>query len=199
MQLQIIAICLQLLLPKGDADFHDFAKPMSAKITTRLDRAVSRDLRRVYSAIVLYRRRHSKFPEGLDDLKKEFPRVGIRGSSHRDGYAFSIMTPRPDGSPRPAYPKPGERDFWAYWGSPITADERKEYSIVLWSNGTISKVMQSNIVLYLDPTDEPGAVKGFPGQTGYVKGRTFHYKITNGRQAARPKEWPAPRVPKTCA
>jgi hypothetical protein len=156
------------------------------------------DLTKLYTAFIAYRQEKGKLPEPKDlfdfsrpiapgiQLKEEDLRTPdahladgyTKGDQSFSEYALTYLTPRPNGQPRPAFPKDGERDVWLYCetyartGTRVYRDhttklEPMGYYVVLWSDGVIEKVPTLDMVGY---QDSPRSwTFTFKGQAGLPK------------------------------
>ena len=154
-----------------------------------------KDFKRIYSAMDDYRKRNDKCPDCLEDLMKagqladedlqnpdwnyaEQPDALAGKTEPACVYAQNFMANRPDGTPKPAFPKKGELDVWVFSdltarrGTVLYPDGSRDmhYSgvfVVLFSDGSIRKFKHKEVFM-VDEVNFPGARSiAFPGMTGY--------------------------------
>ncbi len=159
-------------------------------------RNAERDLRRIYAAMVGFRKRTGRLPDlielmgdtegtskvGLtpDDLKNPDARYadGYRPSENLSTYMFPYIGPRPDGTPKPALPARGERDVWVACrdyernnqfvrDDGSSTEDLRGFQMVLWSDGTIERVTPDRMVLRRESAR--ASVFEYPGQAGLPK------------------------------
>lgn len=155
---------------------------------------VEREFKKIYGAMVAFRKSKGRLPFALSELMATSPNDTYQPLTQEDltpsdyvisdDYAAGMRdqfqyTPdfrgkRPDGSDKPAYPKPGERDAWVSTGiykfentviyPNLTARSSPSGSfIVLWSDGTIERI-PADRQLWIPVGNTLEA--SFPGQTG---------------------------------
>ncbi|MDX2066024.1 MAG: hypothetical protein SFX74_09805 [Fimbriimonadaceae bacterium] len=187
------------------------------------ENAVS-DFKRVYPAMVAFRKLHGRLPslrELLDFERPLAPGHHLREEdfvaadyqysdrylpeAENHSYMFAYANERPDGTPKPAFPKPGERDVWlvsddytrlnvvTYPDERSARDYRGVY-VVLWSDGKIEKIRNADTLH--SPTDG-GWLLAFPGETGVSKHAQthaefysedeFNFIFVEGKLVSKPK------------
>lgn len=149
--------------------------------------------RKIYAAMTAYRNQNRKLPTISELLDFSHPLGGIQLSEsdfnppdmrYADGYIegqknpssfmFSYIQPRPDGSPKPAFPKRGERDVWLVSTDYVRSNQvvyadrhsKMRFSgeyVVLWSDGKIDEVPVTDS-LYRGTGKE--STLSFRGETG---------------------------------
>ncbi|HVL38412.1 MAG TPA: hypothetical protein VM328_03375 [Fimbriimonadaceae bacterium] len=156
-----------------------------------------KDFRRFYQAIVQYRARHGRFPQvkELLDFSKPIVPGGIQLTAkdwdnpdaekadlprRRDWcYGYNLpKVPRPNGAPKPVFPKPGERDVWMDTGFIYTRMNEVAYPdgrrvqrpsgchVVLWSDGKIERIPFGEMRLFPRDLATRSYYWTYPGQTG---------------------------------
>lgn len=155
--------------------------------------------RRIYPAMIAFRRIHGRLPtpQELEDWSKPIaPGIQLTQADFKfkddylsDGYSpldrhaseltFSYEAPRPDGSPKPADPPPGEKDVWLvctdyahsntiYLRGYSSRETPTGFFIVLYSDGSIVRVPYGDVMMSQDSDGSLDHV--MPGQTGIRKG-----------------------------
>lgn len=143
-----------------------------------LENDAEQDFLRIHAAMRAYNKQYGQFPTSLRHLvsyTKTWPawqRLTMEDLSSPDAsksdepthttytkcYMWSFRAPRPDGSPKPALPKPGERDVWlvsqnAYRSNHVVYPDGSQtyrpegYFLVLWSDGAVERVKPDDRVL----------------------------------------------------
>ena len=157
-----------------------------------------RDFAKIYRAMVAFRRENGHLPELYELIPTGAARVSkvgltmadfqspdyVNSDGHSDSrrdqthYAFSYRASRPDGSPKPSTPAPGERDVWMSTGiyarrhQIVRPGGRSEMNVtgcevVLWSDGKVERIKPGDV---LATTGSPlSATLYYPGQTGVPK------------------------------
>lgn len=150
------------------------------------------DFKVLYKAIDAFRTRHHRLPAGkeVDELgppdawtnpdtaygDQPYAAKRARGQYH---YMMSFLSLRADGTPKPAFPRRGEKDVWLVADQYVRYNQRQTLDklsemklegsyVVLWSDGTIEQIpLKDQIVVWAE------AKRGshcFKGEAGIPKG-----------------------------
>lgn len=175
------------------------------------------DLKVLYRALIGYRKVHNKLPHPGDlfDLSKPIsPGIRLRkedlknpdhkfadgfdarrGDYRPNDYAPAYSGKRYDGTPKPAFPKKGERDVWFYTMDYTRSNQvvhqdftdtyhYKGFMVVLWSDGKVEQIPYSKV--YMAGVNSNSFGFGFKGETGLPKTAipiTEWWKKTHGSRA----------------
>ena len=155
-----------------------------------------RDLRKMYKALVAFRARAGRLPTmkeffdsgwvashlGLthDDLNNPDYKYsdGYRPSKNASTYGFAFLARRPDGTPKPSFPAPGERDVWVGCDDYLrnnqfvrddasSREDLRGFALVLWSDGRIERIRNADRVMVQDSARSSSFTE--PGQAGTPK------------------------------
>lgn len=149
------------------------------------------DFRKMYVAMDRYRKEHGRLPtpnelltipgmreEDLTNPDAQYADGFVKGQQNISSYAFSYLAPRPDGSRKPAFPKPGERDVWF-----VSSDAVRRNQTVFQDHRSDMDFRGAYVVLWSDGQVEQVAV----GKEEYLGGRGGHRLSFRG-QTGLPKE-----------
>ena len=157
-----------------------------------------KDLRRIGQAMLAYRSEHGALPPLAvllntskpisstvwltdDDFKNPDSAYSDSFDPEDQGlsrYGFAFLAPRPDGRPKPAYPKAGERDVWLVCNDYYRSNTRVAYDrrgtldirgvyVVLWSDGNVEKIPAAKTLF--TKSGSRSMTMGFPGEAGMPK------------------------------
>lgn len=165
-----------------------------------------RDFAKIYEAMVAFRRNNGRLPKlselipigGVAVSKVGLTMADFQTPDYMDSdghsetrrkethYAFSYDSTRPDGTPKPSTPAPGERDVWMSTGiytrrhQIVRPGGRSEMNVtgcdvVLWSDGKVERIKPGDI---LSVMDSPISSRLFyPGETGMPRTATAQKQI----------------------
>jgi hypothetical protein len=161
------------------------------------------DLKAMYVALDRYRAKHKKFPpigQFLDTSKPlvddvrlspehfQNPDHSLSDRTYLEGdlpYSFGFLGKRPDETPVPVFPQPGERDVWvkcdiyARHRQVVFPDGGAEHTIhgvyvVLWSDGSVEQIPAKDLLLAPVSGVDGRFRNCLPGQAG-VPADAFPY------------------------
>lgn len=166
-----------------------------------------KDFKRIYAALIAFRKVHSRLPNLGELLDVSKPLVKGVQLSREDlqnpdwqysedpmalagkkqpscPYAINFAAKRPDGTPKPAFPRKGELDVWLFSNLTARSNTRlypdgtreRHYSgvhVVLFSDGSIRQFKHEDL-FYVENSDLPGPSIAYPGMTGY-KGKKWAF------------------------
>lgn len=168
-----------------------FANPLAQNLGNPEN--AEKDFRRIYQWIVEYREKHNRLPEerelrtlkeasvpgGIVLTKEDWSNPDAKFANYAprlEDHAYSpTFSERSDGTPKPAWPKKGERDIWMWCDIYTRTNERLfpdggisyHYNgvvVVLWSDGKIERVKYGDMML--SPTEDNRWIHTIKGAAG---------------------------------
>ncbi len=191
-------LALFLFLPPKRVQSNSLARTARTAIPGDPQNAV-KAFRNLYAFLIAYRKAHGSLPRANNAYLLELSETFEGGAklAKSDVYCIDVDHPdyldsrpierdpryglawnfkRPDGTPKPDFPKAGERDLWAYsrhyerigWTRDGKASEVYGYRVGLFSDGSVEVVPSEKLIGVRRSANS--WFTHFPGVTGIPKG-----------------------------